>query len=77
MIERRREDHVSDPIDYTSAAVRAMREAVAAERDFPGWLSAVLSEVAREEGGSYGLITGRPGSWEASHVQALASPGDL
>lgn len=40
--------------------------------DFPGWLSAVLMEVAENIGGADDLIAGRSGSWEAEHVRALA-----
>jgi len=35
--------------DYTRAAVAAMRRALAAEVDFPGWLAGVLATVAAHD----------------------------
>lgn len=59
--------------EHTRQAVAAIREAAAKEQDFPGWLSAVLATVAKDlPQGAYGLIAGRPGSWEAEHVERLA-----
>jgi hypothetical protein len=53
-------------------AVTALRDAVAIERDFPGWLAAVLATVAADlPNGTYELIEGRPGSWEAELLQRL------
>lgn len=49
--------------------------------DLAGWLSAALVEAAELAGGgdrnagAYRLIAGRPGSWEAQHVFALAGGG--
>ena len=56
---------------YTDRAMKALGEAVASERDFPGWLAGVLARVAAAKGSSYALIAGRPGSWEASLVNQL------
>ena len=56
---------------YTRSAVEALTAAVEAEHDFPGWLAAVLAEVAARTGGSDALTAGRPGSWEASLVDQL------
>ncbi|MFI6594946.1 hypothetical protein ACIBHX_01790 [Nonomuraea sp. NPDC050536] len=53
-------------------AVDALKAAVALEGDFPGWLAAILATVAASQPeGSYTLIEGRPGSWEAALVQRL------
>jgi len=57
---------------YTGDAVRALAAAVRAEHDFPGWLADVLARVAALEGSLSSLTAGRPGSWEAGHVEALA-----
>lgn len=43
--------------------------------DFAGVLHDVLLAVAANVGGPEQLITGRPGSWEAEHVYALAGGG--
>lgn len=57
---------------YGRNAVDALKTAVALEDDFPGWLAAILATVAASQpGGSYTLIEGRPGSWEADLVQRL------
>jgi len=56
---------------YTERALTALGEAVTAEHDFPGWLAGVLARIAAAHGGSYALIAGRPGSWEAGHVERL------
>ena len=56
---------------YTRQAVKAMTRAVEHERDFAGWLSSVLADVARLKGSSDALTAGRPGSWEAALVQQL------
>ena len=56
---------------YTSRTLKALGEAVEAERDFPGWLAGVLARVAASQGSSYALIRGREGSWEASLVTQL------
>ncbi|MEZ0071663.1 hypothetical protein [Planotetraspora sp. GP83] len=62
--------------DHTREAVHVLRRAVESERDFPGWLANVLATVADDcEDGSYTLIAGRPGSWEATHVSELAEGG--
>lgn len=59
--------------EYTRQAVAAIRQAVEDQRDFPGWLSIVLATVAKDlPYGAYSLIEGRPGSWEAPHVERLA-----
>jgi len=39
-----------------------------AQRDFAGWLAAVLASAAAHLGGSDALIEERPGSWEAALV---------
>jgi len=56
---------------YTAAAVRAITQAARAEHDFAGWLAHVLAAAAGQLGGSDELTIGRPGSWEASHVDGL------
>jgi len=59
-------------LDYTRAAVAAIRRAVEAEQDFAGWLAGVLATVAaHQERGSHALTAGRPGSWEADHLRRL------
>jgi hypothetical protein len=57
---------------YTAAAIDAITEAVAQEHDFGGWLSAVLVYAAARCGSLDSLTAGRPGSWEAAHVDHLA-----
>lgn len=57
--------------DYTRAAADALTAAVDAEQDFPGWLAAVLAQVAARKGSSDALTAGRPGSWEASLIGQL------
>jgi hypothetical protein len=59
-------------VSYTDAAVAALTEAIRGERDFPGWLSLVLVIAAAQTGSLDDLTAGRPGSWEAQHVDALA-----
>jgi hypothetical protein len=62
------------PPQHTSAAVDAVRHAVAEEHDFSGWLASVLATAAASlPNGSYGLIAGRPGSWEADLVHRLVA----
>lgn len=56
---------------YTAAAIAAIRDAVDAERDFAGWLAAVLATVAADLGSTYAVVASRPGSWEAGHVVDL------
>ena len=60
----------ADPA-YTAAAVDAISQAVDAEHDFASWLAGVLATVAARKGSSSALTAGRPGSWEASHVDHL------
>jgi hypothetical protein len=55
----------------TARAVEALLRAARAEHDFAGWLAGVLAQVAGQLGSSDALIEGRPGSWEASHVDGL------
>jgi len=55
----------------TDRAVEALLRAARTEHDFAGWLARVLAEVAGQLGSSDALIEGRPGSWEASHVEQL------
>jgi len=62
---------MGDDESYTTQALYAITEAVTAEHDFPGWLARVLARAAAARGGSYALIAGRPGSWEASLVNQL------
>lgn len=63
-----------DPFpSYTSAAIDAITEAVEHESDLGGWLSLVLVYVAARKGSLDALTAGRPGSWEAAHVEALAT----
>jgi hypothetical protein len=59
-------------MDYTIRAVEAVTEAIRAEHDLPGWLSLVLVLAAAQTGSLDDLTAGRPGSWEAGHVDALA-----
>jgi hypothetical protein len=56
---------------YTAAAVEAITQAHAAEHDLAGWLADVLARTAARVGGSKELLSGRSGSWEASHVREL------
>jgi hypothetical protein len=60
------------PADYTDRAVEAVTEAVRGETDVGGWLSLVLVLAAAQTGSLDDLTAGRPGSWEAGHVDALA-----
>ena len=57
---------------YTTAAIDAISEAVEHEPDFGGWLSSVLVYAAARRGSLDALTEGRPGSWEAVHVDRLA-----
>jgi hypothetical protein len=57
--------------DYTRAAVAAMTRAVDEERDFAEWVAIALARVAAHAGGIDKLTAGRPGSWEAGHVDRL------
>jgi Sigma-70, region 4 len=52
-------------------AVRVLTQAARSEHDFAGWLAAVLADVAGNLGSADELTIGRPGSWEADHVQQL------
>jgi fructose-1-phosphate kinase PfkB-like protein len=65
---RQDDDTVSN---YTERARHAVLHAAQTERDFAGWLAAVLAEVAAHLGSSNALTAGRPGSWEADLVQRL------
>jgi predicted XRE-type DNA-binding protein len=56
---------------YTAQAVAALIHAARSEHDFAGWLAQVLAVAAGQLGGSDELTIGRPGSWEASHVDQL------
>jgi hypothetical protein len=58
---------------YTAAAVAAVRDAVAGEDDFAGWLAGVLATVAAGLGSTAALFAGRDGSWEAAHLRGLVS----
>jgi hypothetical protein len=60
---------VSTP--YTAQAVAATTQAARAEHDFAGWLGQVLAAAAGQLGSSDALTEGRPGSWEAAHVDQL------
>lgn len=55
----------------TDRAVEALLRAARTEQDFAGWLAHVLARVAGQLGSSDALIEGRPGSWEASHIDGL------
>ena len=57
---------------YTSAAIDAITEAVELEHDLGGWLSLVLAYAAARKGSLDALTDGRPGAWEAIHVDQLA-----
>jgi hypothetical protein len=59
-------------MNHTSQAVEAVTAAVRAEHDFACWLSLVLVLAAAQTGSLDDLTAGRPGSWEAGHVDALA-----
>jgi hypothetical protein len=63
---------MSNEVDYTNRAVEAVTAAARAEHDFGGWLSLVLVLAAAQLGSLDELTAGRPGSWEAGHVDALA-----
>lgn len=56
---------------YTAAAVAALVEAHAAERDWGGWMAAVLAQAAAQVGGSEALVSGRPGSWESAAIRGF------
>ena len=58
--------------NYTERACQAILGAAQTERDFGGWLGAVLAAVAAHLGSSDALPAGRPGSWEADHVRLAA-----
>lgn len=57
--------------DYTTAAHRAILQAVHDEHDFGGWLAGVLASASADLGSTFALTAGRPGSWEADLVQQL------
>jgi len=57
---------------YTTAAIDAIEAAARTEHDFGGWLSLVLAYAAARLGSVDALTAGRPGSWEAPHVEELA-----
>jgi hypothetical protein len=59
------------PDDYTQQAAIAVLAAAGSEHDFPGWLAAVLAQVASELGSSDAITAGRPGPWEADLLQQL------
>jgi hypothetical protein len=59
--------------DYTTAAHRAILQAVCDEHDFGGWLAGVLARVSADLGSTEALTAGRPGSWEAEHVRGLVN----
>ncbi len=56
---------------YNCRALAAIGEAAITEHDFAGWLAGVLARAAAARGGSYALVAGRPGSWEAHIVLDL------
>jgi hypothetical protein len=60
------------PAAYTDQAVAAVTTAAQREHDFGGWLSLVLCRAAAQLGSLDALTAGRPGSWEAGLVDALA-----
>lgn len=72
MVEQRRARH--------AAAVEALAQleldCAAYAGSFPDDLRAVIEDLARRVGGSWELIETRPGSWEATHIQALAAGAD-
>ena len=63
--------------DLQTEAVRVLTRAVNQSRtptgriDFADFLAQVLAATAANVGGPECLLAGRPGSWEASHVDAL------
>jgi hypothetical protein len=57
--------------EYETAAAAALHAALRHEHDFADWLARMLATVSAMNGGSYALIAGRPGSWEADHVITL------
>ena len=69
---------VSDHVDDLTRALRAVLEFCDTNHGYnlPDLLSSALVTVAYERGGSHALISHRPGSWEATHVQALAAEAD-
>lgn len=56
---------------YTRDATTSILRAARSEHDFAGWIAGVLAAVAGQLGSSDALTAGRPGSWEASHVDQL------
>lgn len=44
--------------------------------NLPEMLAQSLESLARARGGSHALVAQRPGSWEATHVAALAAGAD-
>jgi hypothetical protein len=57
-------------VEAMTAAVR-LTHPVSGPLDFPDFLASALAAVAANVGGTYRLIAGRPGSWEADHVDSL------
>lgn len=62
--------------ELVAALAGALDECDRTGSNLPEMLRAALESVAREHGGSWALVRHRPGSWEASHVVALASGAD-
>jgi hypothetical protein len=57
---------------YDRQAIDILAQALARERNFPGWLAGRLAELADLLGGSHSLIARRPGAFGAEHVTKLA-----
>jgi hypothetical protein len=62
--------------DMAGAILMAWEIGADHQADLPGLLSQALQQVARDLGGAGVLVEGRPGSWEAVHVLALAGLPD-
>lgn len=58
--------------EHVAAISAAILDSVRAGDDLGDVLSAALGSAADELGSVEALVAGRPGSWEAEHVRALA-----
>src|SRR5690349_18413090 len=61
---------IAEAVEVLTFAVRQTRQNGTA-CDFADFLAPVLAVTAANVGGPEELLAGRPGSWEASHLEAL------
>lgn len=66
-----------EPAGYDREAVDVLARALTGERDFSGWLSDRLRELADLVGGTSRLVARRPRASAAAHVRELAEPDDF